>query len=362
MPFAAKWALPCHVVWHSRHQPGAGSHGRRYNSRAGGDSGRGYRDRRTHAETDPLTVAELADAAEAWARDRQSQDRGPGHCADRRKTCRKRCPGCRRKTGTPATAELAKVRGALFDRYSIVVDSWEKKGGDDAAMPSSRLPQLDHRRGDPHRGFQDPGDVRWPGRQLKTAASRRPRTLRWWSLPCSACCSLQACAAGREPLPSSACESVETAAGVPCRRRLLDRAGLRVDDRIVGARHRCLAGFALVGGASFIMAFAFQDTLGNLASGLMIMINRPFDEGHYVDIGGVNRHGESGQHRRNHRDHARQPGDCDPEQECLGETSSPMSPRVRRGASISPSVSATTMTSKRHKACSKKSCRHTPWC
>ncbi|WP_162683279.1 mechanosensitive ion channel domain-containing protein [Rhodobacteraceae bacterium DSL-40] len=45
--------------------------------------------------------------------------------------------------------------------------------------------------------------------------------------------------------------------------------------------------FALIGGASFIMAFAMQDTLGNLAAGLMIMINRPFDEGDYVDIGGV---------------------------------------------------------------------------
>jgi len=45
--------------------------------------------------------------------------------------------------------------------------------------------------------------------------------------------------------------------------------------------------FALIGGASFILAFAFQDTLGNLASGLMIMINRPFDEGDYVDVAGV---------------------------------------------------------------------------
>ncbi|MBK0398423.1 mechanosensitive ion channel family protein [Limibaculum sp. M0105] len=45
--------------------------------------------------------------------------------------------------------------------------------------------------------------------------------------------------------------------------------------------------FALIGGASFILAFAFQDTLGNLASGLMIMVNRPFDEGDYVDVGGV---------------------------------------------------------------------------
>lgn len=45
--------------------------------------------------------------------------------------------------------------------------------------------------------------------------------------------------------------------------------------------------FALVGGASFIIAFAMQDTLGNLAAGLMIMVNRPFDEGDYVTVAGV---------------------------------------------------------------------------
>ncbi|TDL91394.1 mechanosensitive ion channel family protein [Meridianimarinicoccus aquatilis] len=45
--------------------------------------------------------------------------------------------------------------------------------------------------------------------------------------------------------------------------------------------------FALVGGLSFIVAFAFQDTLGNLAAGLMIMFNRPFDEGDYVTVAGT---------------------------------------------------------------------------
>ncbi len=44
---------------------------------------------------------------------------------------------------------------------------------------------------------------------------------------------------------------------------------------------------ALVGGASFIIGFGFQDTLGNFANGLMIMIFRPFDEGDIVDLGGV---------------------------------------------------------------------------
>jgi small conductance mechanosensitive channel len=45
--------------------------------------------------------------------------------------------------------------------------------------------------------------------------------------------------------------------------------------------------FALVGGASFIIAFAMQETLSNLASGLMIMINRPFDEGDFVQVAGL---------------------------------------------------------------------------
>ena len=45
--------------------------------------------------------------------------------------------------------------------------------------------------------------------------------------------------------------------------------------------------FALVGGASFIIAFAMQETLSNLAAGLMIMINRPFDEGDYVSVAGL---------------------------------------------------------------------------
>lgn len=45
--------------------------------------------------------------------------------------------------------------------------------------------------------------------------------------------------------------------------------------------------FALFGGAAFIVAFAMQDTLGNLAAGVMIIINRPFDEGDYVNVAGV---------------------------------------------------------------------------
>ena len=45
--------------------------------------------------------------------------------------------------------------------------------------------------------------------------------------------------------------------------------------------------FAVFGGLSFILGFAMQDTLGNLASGLMIMILKPFDTGDYIAVSGA---------------------------------------------------------------------------
>ena len=44
---------------------------------------------------------------------------------------------------------------------------------------------------------------------------------------------------------------------------------------------------ALIGAAGFVVAFALQDTLGNFASGIMILLYRPFDVGDLVDIAGV---------------------------------------------------------------------------
>ena len=44
---------------------------------------------------------------------------------------------------------------------------------------------------------------------------------------------------------------------------------------------------AVFGGASFIVGFAMQSTLGNLASGLLIMITKPFDVGDVVEAAGV---------------------------------------------------------------------------
>ena len=47
------------------------------------------------------------------------------------------------------------------------------------------------------------------------------------------------------------------------------------------------AALALIGGGAFILAFALQDTLGNFAAGLMLIVYRPFDVGNAVEVGGV---------------------------------------------------------------------------
>lgn len=47
------------------------------------------------------------------------------------------------------------------------------------------------------------------------------------------------------------------------------------------------AALALIGGGAFILAFALQDTLGNFAAGIMLVVYRPFDVGNAVEVGGV---------------------------------------------------------------------------
>ena len=57
---------------------------------------------------------------------------------------------------------------------------------------------------------------------------------------------------------------------------VLQRVGVNVAPLIAG-----------LGVTGFILGFAFQDSLGNLASGMMIAINHPFAIGDYVSIGGI---------------------------------------------------------------------------
>ncbi|WP_293071016.1 MULTISPECIES: mechanosensitive ion channel domain-containing protein [unclassified Moorena] len=44
---------------------------------------------------------------------------------------------------------------------------------------------------------------------------------------------------------------------------------------------------AMIGAAGFVVAFAFQSTLGNFANGLMILLYKPFDVGDMIEVAGV---------------------------------------------------------------------------
>ncbi|NEO68889.1 mechanosensitive ion channel domain-containing protein [Moorena sp. SIO3H5] len=44
---------------------------------------------------------------------------------------------------------------------------------------------------------------------------------------------------------------------------------------------------AMIGAAGFVVAFAFQSTLGNFANGLMILVYKPFDVGDKIEVAGV---------------------------------------------------------------------------
>jgi len=57
---------------------------------------------------------------------------------------------------------------------------------------------------------------------------------------------------------------------------VLQRVGIDVGPMIAG-----------LGVAGFVIGFAFQESLGNLAAGMMIGINEPFKVGDYVQAGGI---------------------------------------------------------------------------
>jgi small conductance mechanosensitive channel len=57
---------------------------------------------------------------------------------------------------------------------------------------------------------------------------------------------------------------------------VLQRLGVNIAPLIAG-----------LGVTGFILGFAFQESLGNLAAGMMIAINQPFKVGDYVAVGGI---------------------------------------------------------------------------
>ena len=234
----------------------------------------------------PLTVDELAAAAAEW---KQIVKAKTEEVVEAQLAAAEAESESAASQARARVAELTAERQDLFANYSAVVDSWGKKGGDEAAIAQFRAYRnailLEKTR---------TGDLQTLLAQVTEWATARDggvqllidvavivaaflgllvvarivrRVARRWfgSVP-----NLSKLLQG---FLSMALYWVVLSVGF-----LIVLSAVGVDVSPV---------FALFGGAAFIFAFALQDTLSNLASGLMIMINRPFDEGDYVDIAGT---------------------------------------------------------------------------
>jgi small conductance mechanosensitive channel len=233
----------------------------------------------------PLTQDELAALADAWlgiARDKTEQ------LVDQQITA-SRSDGEAADAARQQVEALSEERRALFERFSRVIDAWEKKG----AAADAVLPYRTYR---------------------NAVIVEETRTAGWQTLVTRAMAGVTKPDGGIQLAVRigtvivallvlfTVARIVRRMAGraigrIPNLSKLLQSFLLMVIYWLVIAFGLMIVlsmlgvditpVFALIGGASFIMAFALRDTLGNLAAGIMIMVNRPFDEGDYVDIGGV---------------------------------------------------------------------------
>jgi small conductance mechanosensitive channel len=233
----------------------------------------------------PLTAEELAAAAAEWralVKDATQQ-------VVEAQIVALQAEGEAAQVARQRAADLSAERDRLFQAYGTVVDSWEKKGGDAAAIAEYRT----------YRSSIIVEETR--------SADAQALALEAWQWMISP--------EGGLGVLIQAAIIIGSLIGLIIVARIVRRIMRRVFGRVPNLSKLLQAFlamavywlvlafglmivlsmlgvdispvFALIGGASFILAFAFQDTLGNLAAGLMIMINRPFDEGDYVDIAGT---------------------------------------------------------------------------
>jgi small conductance mechanosensitive channel len=233
----------------------------------------------------PLTEVQLEEAAKEWQQIVQEKTQEVSETQIEVM----RSEGDVAATARERLAELVRERGNLFDSYGHVVDAWEKKGGDEAAIGKYRAYRssilVEETRSADLRTLAAQA-IEWAkDRNGGVALAINVGIILASLLGLLFLARIIRGVAGRE------------IQGIPNISQLLQAFFIGVAywlTIVIGLMVVCTAlgidvspVFALLGGAAFVLAFALQDTLGNLASGLMIMFNRPFDVGDYVEAGGV---------------------------------------------------------------------------
>ena len=185
--------------------------------------------------------------------------------------------------------ERGTERKDFFDRYLAVIDAWELKGGDEAAIEDFRTYRLAIR-ADQIKST-DPETFLAALVEWLTSADGGVEVAKYFAIFVASVIGLLLVARFVRRVTSkrfhrgSNLSKLMQSFLVDVIYWLVLVFGLLFVLSFLGVDVTPL--IALIGGASFIIGFGFQDTLGNFANGLMIMIFRPFDEGDLVDLSGV---------------------------------------------------------------------------
>ena len=232
----------------------------------------------------PRTLAELEAAASAW-RDRvraQAMD-----VADAAIASRTAAEGSEEKRVALAKFdEVTQAQKALLDRFGVVLDAWEAKGGNTDEFRSyaevvggAKIGLADS--GSPASAFgrwlrSPDGGIKW-GIKLVVFLV----ILIVFRIISGVVAKLVDKVMARHRGTSELLDRFVN----KITRRSIMLIGFLVAVSTLGVNVGAL--LALMGGGAFILGFALQDTLGNFANGLMLLIYQPFDVGDSVEVGGI---------------------------------------------------------------------------
>lgn len=182
--------------------------------------------------------------------------------------------------------ELRTQRTALIDRTNVVLDAWDEKGGDSAeyrkyvaAVSGIRLDVSDAGAAwTTVAGWvtSPEGGIRWGLNLLKFLAT----LLGFWILSIIVGKVADKALGASRNLSSLIRDFLSKAM-----RRIVLVVGIVVALAALEINIGPL--LAVIGAAGFVVAFALQGSLANFASGIMILVYRPFDVGDVIDAGGV---------------------------------------------------------------------------
>jgi small conductance mechanosensitive channel len=250
----------------------------------------------THAEAEtvdqmkllvrPLTAEDLAEAAVAW---RERLKEKVGQIARLQLDTKQARNDAEQTPDADATQKLTKLqqeRTILTDLLRVVVDEWERKGGDPAEfrLYSTAVSGLEVDVEDAGAAFttvknwaiSEQGGIRWAWNILKFVAI----LMSFWILS-----RMLATITGHAVARIKGASSLLRSFLVNFVRQATLIVGMVMALSALEINTNPL--LALIGGAAFVIGLALQGTLANFAHGLLILAYRPFDVGDVVEAGGV---------------------------------------------------------------------------